>query len=490
VQLHRQHFDNLVQLFEQPLDVNVRARLRQQPIRNLQGDRLFPKAPLALKAPKQSCTSCLTLLASTDCVRIIGLRILGLNILSLKVVPKQLCSIRRTRLNSDTQSILDGGIQIVGGRTPNLHPLTSGILGMRGATIKVSYPKPGSKFKGILLLDDVDVAKEGVWSILLATIEEHTPNQRDKWNTDIYTDGTKTLAKVAQEVVDLFNTQNKNNLGVTATFGTYTPKGGSSTPAIIFTADDYNAWTIIPSNNLLSCTVVTAATAFAPEDISLGYKPFLDNAYVLDKIRQNAAEEGFENIGGNLSELYPGYNNPALFTQYALIHIRSYYPKTGGATVDEALWQITDLYIPYEDEAVPDDGKNAALKSILKVLNKAKVQDTFQSVMLSGDYWGTDGRHINKAFDMISSTYVNKVKSYAIHICGAKQKYIEEGVIVPVVIDKELNLLSAFEQCLYVSDSFTIETLFKLYRSINELIKYVHLGDVPIYTFSQANYMK
>lgn len=110
--------------------------------------------------------------------------------------------------------------------------------------------------------------------------------------------------------------------------------------------------------------------------------------------------------------------------------------------------------------------------------------------MLSGNYWETNGCHINKTFDMISSTYVNKVKSYAIHICGAKQKYIEEGVIVPIIIDKELNLLSVFEQCLYVSESFSFETLFKLYQSINELIKYVHLGDVPIYTFSQANYMK
>jgi hypothetical protein len=91
---------------------------------------------------------------------------------------------------------------------------------------------------------------------------------------------------------------------------------------------------------------------------------------------------------------------------------------------------------------------------------------------------------------MISSVYVNKVKSYVIHICNAKQKYIDEGVIVPVIIDKELNLLAAFEQCLYVTDDLDTETVLSLYSSINELIKYVHLGDVPIYTFRQSDYMK
>jgi hypothetical protein len=273
----------------------------------------------------------------------------------------------------DAQSILDGGIQIVGGRNKNLHPLTTGILGMRGATIKVAYPKAGSKFKGIILLDKVDAVKEGVWSILLATIEQHTPNQRDKWNTDVYTDGTKTIAEVAQAVVDLFNAQNKKNLGVTATFGNYTPSGGASTPAIFFEADDYNAWTVIPSNNLLDSTIINKDNAAEDTDIAVGYKPYLDAAFVLDKIRENAAEEGFENIGGNLSELYPGYNNPALFNQYAQVHIRSYYPKTGGATVDEALWQITDLYIPYEDEATGSNEANLALKTILAILNKAKV---------------------------------------------------------------------------------------------------------------------
>lgn len=279
-------------------------------------------------------------------------------------------------IDKDSNTIVDGGIQFVGGRGPNLHPAATPVLGMRGATFKVAYPKDGSKFKGILLLDsNVDATKEGVWSILLASVEDPIRNSRYKWNTDVYTDGTKSLTQVADEVVALFNTQNKKNLGVTATRSTYTPKGGSDTPCIIFAADDFNSWTIIPSNNLLGCPLVTKATADVETDISIGYKPFLDAEFVLNKIRENAAEEGFENIYGNLSELYPGYNNPQLYSWYAQVSMRTYYPKD-FATVDEPLWQVTDLYIPYDRSEVnpgDEDEKNLALKQILGVLNKAKV---------------------------------------------------------------------------------------------------------------------
>jgi hypothetical protein len=91
---------------------------------------------------------------------------------------------------------------------------------------------------------------------------------------------------------------------------------------------------------------------------------------------------------------------------------------------------------------------------------------------------------------MISATYVNKTKSNAIHVCNAKQRYIDEGVIVPAIIDKELNLLSAFEQCLYLTDDFDLATIGNLYKGIDDLIKYIHLGAVPIYTFRTQDYMK
>jgi hypothetical protein len=278
-------------------------------------------------------------------------------------------------IDKDSNTILNGGIQFVGGRGSKLHPAATPILGMRGAQFKIMYPKEGSKFKAILLLTNIDVTKEGVWSILLASIEDPIRNSRYKWNTDVYTDGTKSLEQVADEVVALFNTQNKKNLGVTATRGVYTPKGGQSTPCIKFEADDFNAWAIIPSNNLLYAPLVTAATADEEDDISVGYKPVLDAEFVLNKFRENAAEEGFENIYGDLSEMYPGYNNPQLYSWYALVHMRTYSPKD-FATVDEPLWQITDLYIPYDrTEAKPGDDvdKNVALKQIIGVLNKAKI---------------------------------------------------------------------------------------------------------------------
>jgi hypothetical protein len=274
----------------------------------------------------------------------------------------------------DASSILEGGIQIVGGRGTDIHPAATPVLGIRGATFKVGYPKAGSKFKTILMLDNVDATKEGVWSVLLATTEDPVWNQRTKWNTDIYTDGTKTIEQVAKEVVALFNTQNSKNLGVKAEYGTYEPKaGGGARPCIKFEADNYNSWVIIPSNNLLYAPVLTSATAAETTDVTAGYKPFLDREYVKDLLKVTAADEGYENVYGDLSELYPGYNNPQLYSVYAMITIRSYYAKS-FATVDEPLFQITNLLFPYDStETTADPAKNVALKSVLDILNKARV---------------------------------------------------------------------------------------------------------------------
>jgi hypothetical protein len=117
---------------------------------------------------------------------------------------------------------------------------------------------------------------------------------------------------------------------------------------------------------------LTKDTAAAETDVTPGYKPFLDKEFVKDLLKTTAGDEGFENVGGDLSELYPGYNFPQLFTQYAMIAIRSYYPKT-FATVDEPLWQNTNLLLPYVDESEANPEVNVALKAILSVLNKARV---------------------------------------------------------------------------------------------------------------------
>jgi hypothetical protein len=91
---------------------------------------------------------------------------------------------------------------------------------------------------------------------------------------------------------------------------------------------------------------------------------------------------------------------------------------------------------------------------------------------------------------MPSASYINKVKSYSIFLSDVKLKYIEEGVVVPNKLGRELLLFSVLEQCLYISDSFAPAKLDKLNKVIEDAIKQAHGTDVPIYTFNSNLYMK
>lgn len=90
---------------------------------------------------------------------------------------------------------------------------------------------------------------------------------------------------------------------------------------------------------------------------------------------------------------------------------------------------------------------------------------------------------------MPSATYINKAKSYAIHIVNAKMKYMDAGIVLPKHIDRQLVAFSFYEQAVYIEDTLGASIANRIHNIIDEAIAVANIGTAQIYTFNSHSYM-
>lgn len=154
-------------------------------------------------------------------------------------------------------------------------------------------------------------------------------NERSNW-----TFTHKAKSTTAKDLVDAFVASinaNKVNLGVTAT-------AASSNTAVTITAnavgDNYE---VVGADALL---------AVVPTSVTQGKKAVCDKAYIQDLASRCAAGKGFNYLGEDGKEIYPGYPEVVEADSYTLYTLRFAVPREASKQRDEVVYQLVHIAVP------------------------------------------------------------------------------------------------------------------------------------------------
>jgi hypothetical protein len=152
-------------------------------------------------------------------------------------------------------------------------------------------------------------------------------NERSNWTfTTVAT--TTTAADVAKQIVDQIN-GNTYQLGVKATYS-----GGAITITATEAGKDYEV------------LGADALTGVAPTDVTHGKKAMYDKAYIQDLASRCAAGKGFNYLGEDGKEIYPGYPETVDADKYVLYTLRFAVPRFAAKQRDEVVYQLVHIAVP------------------------------------------------------------------------------------------------------------------------------------------------
>ena len=158
-------------------------------------------------------------------------------------------------------------------------------------------------------------------------------NERSNWTfTTMAT--TTTAADVAKQITTQIN-GNKYQLGVKATY-----TGGAITITALEAGKDYE---VLGADGL---------SGVAPTDVTHGKKAELDKADIQDLASRCAAGKGFNYLGGDGKEIYPGYPEVVDEEQYVLYTLRFAVPRVAAKQRDEVVYQIVHVAVPVGSGAI------------------------------------------------------------------------------------------------------------------------------------------
>ena len=158
-------------------------------------------------------------------------------------------------------------------------------------------------------------------------------NERSNWSFTSMAKGA-IAADVAKDITNQIN-GNSENLGVTAKY-----EGGAITITGVKEGDNFE---VIGADEL---------TGVAPTEVTIGKVAVLDKAYMQDLASRCAAGKGFNYLGEDGKEIYPGYPEPVDANKYVLYTLRFAVPRVASKQRDEVVYQLVHIAVPVGSEAI------------------------------------------------------------------------------------------------------------------------------------------
>lgn len=175
----------------------------------------------------------------------------------------------------------------------------------------------------------VPTPEKGTHYTVVITKKGTVFNERNNWTfTTMAT--TTTAADVAKQLTAQIN-GNKYQLGVKAEY-----TGGAITITALEAGKDYE---VLGADGLMGV---------APTDVTNGEKAELDKAYIQDLASRCAAGKGFNYLGEDGKEIYPGYPEVVDADKYVLYTLRFAVPRVAAKQRDEVVYQIVHIAVPLD----------------------------------------------------------------------------------------------------------------------------------------------
>lgn len=225
---------------------------------------------------------------------------------------------------------LTGPFAVVCGRGDNKMPLHFPEVDVKTLTVQKATYVAGATFTSKIT---IPTPEKGTDYTVIVTKKGTVFNERNNWSFNAVAMNT-TAADVAKQIVNQIN-GNKYQLGVTATY-----TGGAITITATEVGPDYE---VLGADGLFGV---------APTDVTHGKKAELDKAYIQDLVSRCAAGKGFNYLGEDGAEIYPGYPESVDEEQYVLYSLRFAVPRVAAKQRDEVVYQILHIAVPVGSGAI------------------------------------------------------------------------------------------------------------------------------------------
>lgn len=202
-------------------------------------------------------------------------------------------------------------------------------------SLSVSYASwdRGSNFSaGILMPEPVS----GKTYTLMFVKGGTTFNERSTWTVSEYI--PEGVTKTANELAKAFATKIQSMIDLNGF--PFSLVGNGITGAgnrLDFYAQDNTQWHLIPTDGLAGVKL---------EDVGTVSPVIGDKAYIQDLASRCAAGKGFNYLGEDGSEIYPGYPEVVEDAYYNVITLRFAVPRVASKTRDEVVNQVVHIAIP------------------------------------------------------------------------------------------------------------------------------------------------
>lgn len=225
---------------------------------------------------------------------------------------------------------MKGNFAVVLGRGEDKMPLHFPEVDAKSLTVEKAEYTEGKTFTAAITVPTTEKGK--IYTILLA---KHGVvfNERNTWTYTVMAKDT-TAANVAAAIVKTINA-NSHTSGVKAE-----NTGGKITVTALKEGDNYS---LIGGDEL---------TGIEPTDVTEGVVTMLDKAYVQDLASRCAAGKGFNYLGEDGAEIYPGYPETVDEDSYTLYTLRFAVPRVAAKQRDEVVWQILHIAVPTGSGAI------------------------------------------------------------------------------------------------------------------------------------------
>lgn len=213
---------------------------------------------------------------------------------------------------------------IVVGRASNKMPLIFPEVNIKTLQVTKATYQAGTTFTAKIT---VPTPEKGTNYTVVITKKGTVFNERNNWTfTAMAT--TTTAADVAKQITAQIN-GNKYQLGVKAEY-----TGGVITITALEVGKDYE---VLGADGLMGV---------APTDVTHGKKAVCDKAYIQDLASRCAAGKGFNYLGDDGKDIYPGYPEVVDEDQYVLYTLRFSVPRVASKQRDEVVYQLVHLAVP------------------------------------------------------------------------------------------------------------------------------------------------
>lgn len=213
---------------------------------------------------------------------------------------------------------------IVVGRASNKMPLIFPEVNIKTLQVTKATYQAGATFTVKIT---VPTPEKGTNYTVVITKKGTVFNERNNWTfTTMAT--TTTAADVAKQITAQIN-GNKYQLGVKAEC-----TGSVITITALEVGKDYE---VLGADGLMGV---------APTNVTHGKKAVCDKAYIQDLASRCAAGKGFNYLGDDGKDIYPGYPEVVDEDQYVLYTLRFAVPRVASKQRDEVVYQLVHLAVP------------------------------------------------------------------------------------------------------------------------------------------------